>query len=130
MENIIKYFEKDKFAEHLGIELLDAREGYAKAKMKINAYHFNSINTVHGGAIFALGDLVFSVAANTHEKTAMAINVSISYLKAATEGVLVAEVTDVTLKPKLVAYTIHITDMSNEIIAVFQGLAYRKRVPQ
>lgn len=127
MENIKRFFKNDKFAEHVGIELLEVSEGRAKAKMKIQDHHLNSVNIVHGGAIFALADLVFSVASNSHGTIAMSINVSISYLKAVKTGTLFAEATEVSRNPKLASYTIHVTDEDDDIVAIFQGMVYRKK---
>ena len=53
MEELKQFFtENDKFAEYVGIELLEASEGKAKAKMEIKEHHLNAIKTVHGAAIF------------------------------------------------------------------------------
>jgi acyl-CoA thioesterase len=57
----------------------------------------------------------------------MAINVSISYVKAVTEGTLTAEAREDSLNPRLGNYTIRITDDEGDLVALFQGLAYRKR---
>jgi acyl-CoA thioesterase len=78
---------EDAFARHNGIELLEVGAGWAKARMKIED-HFNGAKTVHGGAIFTLGDFAFAAASNSHGTLAMGINVSISCLKAALGGPL------------------------------------------
>jgi len=128
MDQIKQFFTKnDKFAEYVGIELLDVSEGQAKAKMEIKKHHLNGVKTVHGAAIFALADLVFAVASNSHGSIAMGINVSISYLKAVQEGVLFAEAKEVSINPKLATYTINVTDAANDLVAIFQGMVYRKR---
>jgi len=54
------------------------------------------------------------------------IYVSITYIKAAQSGVLTAEAREVGLNPKLGSYTVDIRDEANALIAVFQGLVYRK----
>ena len=41
MELIKEFFKKDKFAEYTGIELLEAEDGHAKTRMKINENHLN-----------------------------------------------------------------------------------------
>ena len=82
MTEISKFIERDAFARHLGIEIIEVSAGTAKARMDINDHHLNSAGTVHGGAIFSLADVTFSVASNSHGTIAMAINVSISYFKA------------------------------------------------
>ncbi|MES0447272.1 MAG: PaaI family thioesterase [Desulfobacterales bacterium] len=128
MEEMKQYFIKnDKFAEYVGIELVEVAKGKAKAKMEIKNHHLNSIKTVHGGAVFALADLVFAVASNSHGTIAMGINVSISYLKAVKEGVIFAEAKEVSINPKLATYNVQVTDGSDDLVAVFQGMVYRKK---
>ena len=128
MEKIKQFFIKnDKFADYVGIELLEVSEGKARARMKIEKHHLNGVNTVHGAAIFALADLVFAVASNSHGTIAMGINVSISYLKAISEGVLFAEAKEVSKNPKLGSYDVMVSDDQNNLVAVFQGMVYRKK---
>lgn len=119
--------ENDKFARHSGIELLEISEGRAKAVMKIEKHHLNAVGSVHGGAIFTLADFVFAVASNSHGTVSVAINVSISYLKAANKGSLFAEAIEITGNPKLASYTVNVTDEQENLIAIFQGMVYRKK---
>ncbi|NQE46142.1 hypothetical protein C5S31_08995 [ANME-1 cluster archaeon GoMg2] len=127
MESIKRFFKNDKFGAHVGIELLEVSVGSAKVKMEIKDYHLNSHKTVHGGAIFTLADLAFAVASNSHGTIAASINANISYIKAATTGTLIAEAKEVAINPKLATYTIHVTDDAGDIIAIFQGMVYRKK---
>ena len=127
MENIKELFKKDKFAKHNAIELLEVTKGSAKAKMEINENHLNGIGTVHGGAIFTLADFAFGVAANSHGNVTVAINVNISFMKAAHQGTLIAEAREISLNPKISTYTVDILDSDGDLIAIFQGMAYRKR---
>jgi acyl-CoA thioesterase len=127
MESVKRFFKNDKFGEHVGIELLEVSVGSAKVKMEIKDYHLNSHKTVHGGAIFTLADLAFAVASNSHGTIAASINANISYMKAATTGTLIAEAKEVAINPKLATYTIHVTDDAGDIIAIFQGMVYRKK---
>jgi acyl-CoA thioesterase len=127
VEKMIRFFEEDNFSNYVGVELLEVSEGRAKAKMDIEKHHLNSFGIVHGGAIFALADLVFALASNSHGNISVAINVNISYIKAATGGTLYAEGQEVSINPKLASYAINITDDNNELIAIFQGMVYRKK---
>jgi acyl-CoA thioesterase len=129
MENIMRFFKNDRFAETAGIELLEVSEGKARAKMVIKEEHLNGVNTVHGGALFTLADLAFALAANSHGTVAVAVNVNISYFKAVSSGTLYAEAKEVSLNSKLGNYTVNITDENGQLIALFQGMAYRKKDP-
>ena len=127
METVRDFFKNDTFADHVGIELLEISEGWAKAKMEIKEYHLNGVNIAHGGAIFTLADLVFAVASNSHKTVALAINARISYLKAVAGGTLIAEAKEVSLNHRLATYEVRVTDEKNDLIAIFLGTVYRKK---
>ncbi len=118
---------RDQYARHSGIELLDVAPGRAKASMKVEPYHFNAAGTVHGGAIFTLADYAFAAASNSHGTLAMGINVSISYVRAATGGTLYAEAQELSRNHKLASYSVQVTDDADEVVAIFQGMVYRKK---
>jgi acyl-CoA thioesterase len=120
------FFLKDRFAAHVGIELLEMAPGRAKAKLEIHDHHRNAVGVVHGAAIFSLADLVFAVASNSHGTVALGINVSISYMTSARGRTLFAEAEEVSIKPKLATYLIRIFDEDQTLIALFQGTVYRK----
>ncbi|OEC84425.1 MULTISPECIES: PaaI family thioesterase [Methanobacterium] len=123
----ISIIKQDKFAEYAGIELLEVEEGWAKSKMEITENHLNGIGTVHGGAIFTLADFTFAAAANSYKTVTVAINANISFMKAARSGTLFAEAEEISTNPKLGTYTITVTDDNSKLIAIFQGMAYRKK---
>ena len=127
LKAIQAFFRKDLFAGFVGIELIEAGEGRARARLAIGDRHRNGLGLVHGGAIFTLADLAFAAAVNSRGRAAVAIHCSISYLKAAAGDVLFAEAEEVSCGPKIAAYTIRITDASGKIIARFEGMAYRKK---
>ena len=58
MENRTRSFaQNDRFAAHVGIELLEVSEGYAKACLTVCPHHLNGAGMLHGAAIFTLADL-------------------------------------------------------------------------
>jgi len=127
MEDLKRFVANDRYARHLGIEMLEYSEGKARARMEIRPHHLNSAGTLHGGAIFSLADAVFSAASNSHGTLAVAINVSISYFRAVKSGTLMAGAEEVSLNPKLATYLIRVEDEKGDAIALFQGTVYRKK---
>lgn len=128
MKTIKKFFSaNDLFAQHNGIELLEAGEGTATVRMVIQPYHLNAAGTVHGGAIFTLADFAFAVASNSHGRIAMGISTSVNFVKAAVKGTLHAVAVENSLNQKLASYTVTVTDDDGSIIAIFQGMVYRKK---
>jgi acyl-CoA thioesterase len=121
------FLDNDRFASTSGIVLEKTGEGFAVASMKIEPRHMNGAGVVQGGAIFTLADLAFAAAVNSHGIVAVAINVSISYIKAAVKGSLKAEAKEISYSHKLASCTVNVTDDAGELVAVFQGMAYRKK---
>jgi acyl-CoA thioesterase len=126
MESVQRFFKNDKFAERANIELVSVSPGQARAKMTLHPHHLNGYGTVQGGAIFTLADFAFAAASNSHGTVAVAINVSITFMKAGQTGTLWAEAREVSRNFKLGSYTVEVKDDTGEMVALFQGLAYRK----
>jgi len=127
MKAIKEFFKGDQFAARNNIELLEVANGNARAKMTLHPYHLNGLGTVHGGAIFTLADFAFAAACNSHGTVAVALNASITFMKAASTGVLHAEAREVAKNFKVGSYMVEVRDEQGDLIATFQGLAYRKK---
>ena len=127
MRTLPEFLHGDQFARHSGIELVSVAPGRAVTRMIVQPCHLNAIGIVQGGAIFTLADYAFAAASNSHGTVAVGVNVSITYLKSASAGVLTAAAREVSLNPKLASYAVEVTDASGAVIAVFQGLVYRKQ---
>jgi acyl-CoA thioesterase len=116
----------DNFAEAIGLELLESKEGYAKVQMKVQKIHTNALGFTHGGAIFSLADYAFAHACNYGDNVAVAVQVSINFLKPSVEGdVLVAEATRVSDGKTMGLYQVTVKNQE-KTIAVFSGLAFKK----
>ena len=126
MDTASSFFESDTFSQELGIRLCSASPGKAVMELEITDRHRNSHGTVHGGVIFSLADAAFAIASNGDGVPSVAINTSMTYMKAATTGVLIAEAEEFSKNPKLGSYLVQVFNGDREKIAVFQGLAYRK----
>jgi len=127
LENVRRCLKRDKFAERSNIELLTVSPGRATAKMVLHAHHQNGLGTVQGGAIFTLADFCFAAACNSHGTVAVALNVSITFMKPALTGTLWAEAREVSKNFKVGSYAVEVKDDQGDLVAQFQGLAYRKK---
>jgi acyl-CoA thioesterase len=124
LEQLKKYFAKDAFAELCGIEIIEAGPGFARTRLTIDKHHLNSLGIAHGGILFTLADMAFAAAAHTRGKSAVAINTTISFIKAGKTDTLYAEAREVSRNRKLATYTVQVTDRTNEVLALFQGTVY------
>jgi acyl-CoA thioesterase len=126
MDKMKEFFKKDLFCKHCGIELMEVSKGAAKARMVITPNHLNGVGSVQGGAIFTLADFAFAAASNSYGTVAVAINVSISFVKAVNKGTLFADAQETSINPKLATYDVKVTDETGSLIAIFNGMVYRK----
>ena len=116
----------DYFAEDLCIKVLEAKDGYAKAQMKIEKKHTNALGFTHGGAIFSLADYAFAHACNYGDNVAVAVQVSINFLRPSVEGdTLVAEATRVSDGKTMGLYAVTVKN-GEKLVASFSGLAFKK----
>lgn len=121
-----EFFKDDRYASLSGIEIVDIDKGYSKTKLEIEDKHLNAANVVQGGAIFTLADFAMGLASNSHEQLALAINANITFLKGKSKGTLYATAREVSDPKRIGAYEVQVTDENDDIIAVFNGVVYRK----
>ncbi len=117
----------DHYAEALGIKVLEAKDGYCKTTMTVAKNHTNAYGFTHGGAVYSLADYAFAHACNFGDNVAVALQVSINYLRPTAEGdTLTAEAVRVNDGKTTGLY--HVTVRKDEkMVAFFSGLAYKKQ---
>jgi acyl-CoA thioesterase len=125
---INEFIQKDLFADYLGATIEIIEPGYSRVSITVTEEMANFHGTTHGGLIFSLGDIAFAAASNSHGQTAVAMNVSISFLKASKPGdQLVAVAMEKHVGGKTALYEITVIEgKSGELIAKSQNLVYRK----
>jgi acyl-CoA thioesterase len=75
-----------------GIEIEEARAGYARLSMTVRGDMLNGHRIAHGGMVFALADTAFAYVCNGKNEKTVAAQASIVFLGSAEEGeTLVAE---------------------------------------
>lgn len=107
-----------------GIEIEDAREGYARIRMTLRDDMLNGHRIAHGGMIFALADTAFAYACNSRNESTVAQNASISFLAPANAGeVLVAEAREASRSGRSGVYQVSVRGAGGRVIAEFTGLS-------
>ena len=118
----IRLFNESEFARLLGMAVIEASEGYSKVTMECQG-KMNPGGVAHGGAIFALADQAFGIAANCCGIHRVAVSVSIQYIAPA-KGSLVAIARRVEDNGTTDTYRIIVYE-GERIIAEFTGVAFR-----
>ncbi len=117
--------KSDLFHGLLGIKVVEVREGYAKMTLQVTKELLNFMGGTHGGAIFALADCAFGQSVNFGENRAVAVQVSINYLKPSGQGdTLMAEATVVSEGKTFAVVNVNVTK-EGKAVALFTGLAYK-----
>jgi acyl-CoA thioesterase len=134
-QSINAHIQKDAFANHLGAKVEIVKPGHSRVSLAINDNMINFHGTTHGGIIFAISDMAFAAAGNSRGKLAVAMNVSICFLKPSYSGDhLVAEAKEEHNGKRTSLYNIKIyNEKTGELVAISQDQAYKMNqwfVPQ
>lgn len=125
-----EFFRNDRFATDAGVELIEIKPGYAKARLAVEQRHLNAGNTTQGGAIFTLADLALAAAANSHGTLALSITSGITFLKGSGPGdTLYAEAKERHSGKRTGHYQVDVTNQKGDLIATFEATVYRKDNP-
>jgi uncharacterized protein (TIGR00369 family) len=124
MKDITDIMEYIPFARHLGIEVIDAEEGYAEGQLELtdnlssNPGHL----IAHGGVAFALADTVGGAAVVSLNYTVTpTIDMRIDYLNPATTD-LIAEAEVIRNGDSVAVADIDIRDQNDTEIATARGV--------
>ena len=122
-----EFFDRDRFAAMIGAELIEIRQGYARARMLVTSEHLNGAGQCQGGAIFTLADLAYAAAVNSHLTLTVAISTNITYVSNVSEGYIYAEATEVVNHRRVPFTEVRITGEDGRLLAIFTSTGYRKQ---
>lgn len=130
MDDIKTLFnEHNHFSKFAGVEVVEVSPGRATCVMAIRDEHKNLFGTVNAGAIYTLAETAFGAAVNTHGSAAVAVNLTIAYLKPGRSGVLRAEAEELSAGNRMATYSVQVFDDADELIADVQATGYRTKSP-
>jgi acyl-CoA thioesterase len=122
--------EKDKLISCFGMDIIEVRKGSATVRMKVGKDHVNAADVCHGGVIFSLADVAFALACNSHGTLALALDMSISFLKPVPVGeTITANCGERYAGKSTGSYSIEVTDSQNKLVAIVKATAFRKGIP-
>ncbi|WP_346052748.1 hydroxyphenylacetyl-CoA thioesterase PaaI [Amycolatopsis dongchuanensis] len=114
-------FDDDAASRSAGIELLEADDGHAVARMRITPEMVNGHKIAHGGYVFLLADTTFACACNSHGPVTVAAGAEISFVASARLGdELVATAEERTRYGRNGIYDVTVR-RGDEVIAEFRG---------
>ena len=121
MQTLKEFLRTDRFASCTGVELLEIKPGYARARMLVTERHLNG-----GGVLFTLADLAFAAVANSHRRLTLSVTANITFLRPAKSGYVYADAAEVFNHHRIPFVEVKITNEKGELIAIFTSSGYRK----
>ena len=122
-----EFLLNDRFARRAGAEILTLEPGYAKVRMKVTPEHLNAAGVCQGGALFTLADLAFAAVANSYTQITLSLSAHITFLKAVSEGWILAEAREVYHHNRIPYIEVHITQEDGTLVAIMTSSGYRKK---
>ena len=118
--------QDDPWVRTLGIRYLDLRRGYCRVSLALQPHMVNFQGYPHGGVIFSLADVAFVAACNSHGESAVALNMTISFLTAVPAGSrLVAEAREIKHGRRAGFYQVSVTSEVGALVAQVHCVAHR-----
>lgn len=112
-------------ARLLGMSLIEVKEGYAKAKMRVREEHLNFFGLTHGAILYSLADHVNSAAANSLGRRAVMTQSSAYFLANPKTGQeIFAEGRVIKSGRKLSLLEVCVSDGKEEIFCRFIASCY------
>jgi acyl-CoA thioesterase len=126
-DKLLAKFRSDSYCRLLGIELVELKPGYSRARLKVTEDMLNFHGVAHGGLILSLADAAFAAASNSHNKVAVALNININYRRPVSAGEeLEAEAVEESLGKTTGLYRMTVRNRRGEVVALCEGLVYRR----
>jgi len=123
-----RMFDNDPFSRWMGMQLVAIGEGSCSLRMQVRADMLNGFGVAHGGITFALADSAFAFACNSRGRHAMSVHCSIEHVAPVFEhDELTAVAEEEHLGNSLSNYAIRVTRQDGSTVALFRGVAYRKK---
>lgn len=119
---IAALYARDPAPRALGMEVLQARPGYARLRMQVREDMLNGHGMGHGGFIFSLADTAFAYACNAANRATVGQHCSITYLQPAMPGeTLYATCEEVDRRGRSGIYDVQVTNAAGAAVALFRG---------
>lgn len=104
--------------EDLGMEIMEAVDGHAKGRMKIESRMLNPYGAIHGGILFSLADTVGGAAALSRGAAIVTSTGTINFLRSTVKSrMITATATEVKAGKALSIYDVLIVDEYDRLVA-------------
>ncbi len=118
----------DPMARHLGIEVLEVEENFARLALVVKPEYLNALGRAHGIIVYALADQALAVASNAGGGSAMVFESKINFLNGVPEGTRLEAVAKPVEKKRAIGlWNVEIrSGRDGLLVATCQGMTYHK----
>lgn len=85
-QKLLQFLKGDNFRQHLGVEIVELKEGYASVEGTVKEEYTNFHKTVHGSFLMAMADFALGMAANSDNVKRFAVTIKMDFYKPAYAG--------------------------------------------
>jgi phenylacetic acid degradation protein PaaD len=129
LEIVKKQFERDNYAKSLGIILDKLTDDTIQMHVQLREDMLNMYNRPHGGIIYSLADVAFSVLGNNKNNISVGLDCSITYHASPDQGtVLVVEGKTLSNSRRTAAFLFEVYTEKKEmriLVATMKSVSYR-----
>lgn len=125
IETTREFFKNDGFVVNNGIKIVSDGVDSVVCSIDVTPSVLNAEGFVHGGIIFSLADIAFSVAANSENVRTVTLESNINYLAPAKEGCLVASAQCVRDGKNVSVYSVRVFDNNGKDVAIATFTGYK-----
>lgn len=127
-ERVAGLLAEDTYARSLGIELVEVTDTEIAVAMDVTDAHTNFLGGGHGGIVFTLADCALSLASNSVDDPALAIDTHLVLTAASRPGDrLEARIRESSRGRTLGTYRADVTRGDGRTVALFTGTVYINR---
>ena len=133
LEIVKKQFEKDNYARSLGIILDKLTDDTIQMHMQLREDMLNMYDRPHGGIIYSLADVAFSVLGNNKNNLSLGLDCSITYHASPDPGTVLVVEGEILSHSRRTAAFLFKVYMENggmrTLVATMKSVSYRTGKP-
>ncbi len=121
--SVLAFAHTDSLAKHLGIEFIEAGDGYLVARMPVDGRTHQPFGVLHGGASVVLAESLGSTASwllldDPTRQRAVGLEVNANHLRSVRSGWVYGRVTPIHMGRTTHVWDIRITDEADKLVCI------------
>lgn len=117
LDRMQQIVQNNAYMKDMHITLTQMREGYACGQMQVTERILNPYQSVHGGALYSLADIISGIAACSHGRFASTVSGNMNYIRPAMNtGWITCEAKEIRSGKRVAVYNVELRDEREEVV--------------